>query len=142
MNRFNLRFADVQVGDELPVLALPPVSRLDLALYCGASGDHNPIHVDLDFARAAGMSDVFAQGMLSMAWLARLLTDWVPQERIRRYNVRFTAITQLGDVIHCRGRVIEKIHLQGEACVRLAVSTSNQAGEIRLTGEAWVALPE
>ena len=142
MNRFNLRFADVQVGDELPVLALPPVSRLDLALYCGASGDHNPIHVDLDFARAAGMSDVFAQGMLSMAWLARLLTDWVPQERIRRYSVRFTAITQLGDVIHCRGRVIEKCQLQGEPCVRLAVSTSSQTGEIRLTGEAWVALPE
>jgi acyl dehydratase len=59
--------------------ALPPVSRLGLALYCGASGDHNPIHVDIDFAKAAGMPDVFAHGMLSMAWLGRLLTNWVPQ---------------------------------------------------------------
>ncbi len=62
------------------MLELPPVSRIDLVLYCGASGDHNPIHVDPDFARAAGEPGVFAHGMLSMAWLARLLTDWLPQE--------------------------------------------------------------
>ena len=71
-------FDALQVGDAIPVLELPPVSRLTLALYCGASGDHNPIHVDSDFARSAGMPDVFAHGMLSMAWLGRLLTDWVP----------------------------------------------------------------
>ena len=41
------------VGDALPSLSMPPVSRLTLALYCGASGDHNPLHVDQDFADAA-----------------------------------------------------------------------------------------
>jgi acyl dehydratase len=44
--------------------------RETLALYAGASRDHKPIHVDVDFARAAGMPDVVAHGMLSMAWLA------------------------------------------------------------------------
>ena len=51
------RFDSLQVGDTLPTLQLEPVSRLMLALYCGASGDHNPIHVDLDFARSAGQAD-------------------------------------------------------------------------------------
>ena len=64
------------VGDAIPSLTLPPLSRLTLALYCGASGDHNPIHVDSDFARSAGMPDVFAHGMLSMAWLARVLNPF------------------------------------------------------------------
>lgn len=59
------------MGDTLPVLKLPPVDRKTLALFAGASGDHNPIHIDLDFARRAGLPDVFAQGMLGMAWLAR-----------------------------------------------------------------------
>ncbi len=43
-----------------------PVDRTTLALFAGASGDHNPIHIDIDFARRAGMPDVFAHGML--AW--------------------------------------------------------------------------
>ncbi|MCU1414190.1 MAG: dehydratase, partial [Microbacteriaceae bacterium] len=38
----------IAVGDELPPLALPPISRTTLALFAGASGDHNPIHIDLD----------------------------------------------------------------------------------------------
>ena len=48
-------FAHIQVGDTLPAVHLPPVDRTTLALFAGASGDHNPIHVDSDFARAAGM---------------------------------------------------------------------------------------
>lgn len=47
-------------GTTLPPLRLPPVSRTTLALYAGASGDHNPIHIDLDVARSAGLGDVFA----------------------------------------------------------------------------------
>ncbi|RFC76629.1 MaoC/PaaZ C-terminal domain-containing protein [Streptomyces sp. AcE210] len=76
-------------------LQLPKITRTTLALYAGASGDHNPMHIDLDVARSAGMDDVFAHGMLSMAYLGRLLTANVPQERIRSYSVRFTSITPL-----------------------------------------------
>ena len=77
------RYDDIEVGTALPPLQAEPISRLTLALYCGASGDHNPIHVDIDFARAAGMDDVFAHGMLPMAYLARLVTAWVPQRALR-----------------------------------------------------------
>jgi hypothetical protein len=42
-------FESLKVGDEIPALKIPPVSRHTLALYCGASGDHNPIHVDQDY---------------------------------------------------------------------------------------------
>ena len=136
-----IRFDDVQVGDQLPPLELPPVSRLALALYCGASGDHNPIHVDLDFAHSAGQKDVFAHGMLSMAWLGRLLTDWVPQAALRDFSVRFAAITQLGERIRCTAQVAEKFDTNGERRVRLVVQTANAEGVIKLAGEAVVALP-
>jgi acyl dehydratase len=52
----------LKVGHVLPELKLPPITRYQLALYCGGSGDHNPIHVDIDFAKSAGMKDVFAYG--------------------------------------------------------------------------------
>ena len=77
-NKTLLAFDAVNVGDALPAFDLPPVSRLGLALYCGASGDHNPIHVDIDFAKSAGMPAEFAHCMLSMAWLGRLLTNGDP----------------------------------------------------------------
>jgi len=127
----------LQVGDALPTLALPPISRLTLALYCGASGDHNPIHVDSDFARSAGMDDVFAHGMLSAAWLARVLTNWVPQSAIRSLDIRFAAITQVGERITCSGRVVDK----RDGNVRVQLSTSNSDGIVKLTGEALIAWP-
>src|SRR6218665_3916007 len=65
---------DMQVGDSIPALQLPAISRTTLALYAGASGDHNPIHIDIDFARSAGLDDVFAHGMLSAAYVGRLGT--------------------------------------------------------------------
>ncbi|MET3441140.1 acyl dehydratase [Variovorax paradoxus] len=136
-----LRFDSLQVGDTLPALELEPVSRLMLALYCGASGDHNPIHVDIDFARSAGQADVFAHGMLSMAWLGRLLTNWVPPSALRTYGVRFSAITHVGDRVRCEGRVAEKFETGGERRVRLELSTTDQNGQIKLSGDAVVALP-
>ncbi len=131
---------DVKVGDELPALTLPPVDRTTLALFAGASGDHNPIHIDIDFARRAGMPDVFAHGMLGMAWLTRMLTRWVPQSRLRRIDVRFAGITHLGNAITCRGKVIEIVDAGGERCARVEVSTANQFGQVKIAGEALVAL--
>ena len=128
-------------GDRLPPLELPPITRLALALYCGASGDHNPIHVDSDFAHAAGMPDVFAHGMLSAAWLGRLLTNWVPQSAIRSLDVRFVAITHVGERITCAGKVAEKFEQGGKRCVRLQLATANQDGMTKLAGEALVAWP-
>lgn len=134
-------FDTVQVGDTLPALQLPPVDRKTLALFAGASGDHNAVHIDLDFARHAGMPDVFAQGMLGMAWLGRLLTGWAPQAQLRRFDVRFQGITHLGHAIRCSGRVVEKLQHGGETCMRIEVESRNQYGQPRIAGEALVALP-
>ncbi len=128
------------VGDQLPTVQLPAVNRTTLALFGGASGDHNPIHIDLDFARRAGMPDVFAQGMLGMAWLGRLITQWVPQARLRKYEARFAGITHLGNVITCTGEVVELLQVDGEACARVTLSSTNQFGQNKILGEAIVAL--
>jgi acyl dehydratase len=130
----------IAIGDAMPVLQLAPISRTTLALFAGASGDHNPIHIDIDFARKAGMKDVFAHGMLSMAYLARALTQWVPQQRILSYGVRFAAITHLGDRVQCSGKVVEKLTHAGRPCARIELTAAKATGEVTLAGEALVAL--
>lgn len=131
--------ASLQPGDTLPGLTKPPITRTTLALFAGASNDHNPIHIDVDFARRAGMSDVFAHGMLSMAYLGQLLTNWVPQSAIRKFNVRFGAITHLGDQITCKGTVIETFEEDGETRLRVELAAVDQHGEVKLIGQAVVA---
>lgn len=130
----------IEVGTEIPALELPPISRYTLALYAGASGDHNPIHIDSDFAKAAGMPDVFAHGMLSMAYLGRMLTDWQPQARLRKFGNRFAAITQLQDVITCSGKVVEIIEGDNETLARCEIQAARADGTQTLVGEAVVAL--
>jgi acyl dehydratase len=132
--------SNIRVGEQLPALQLGPVDRTTLALFGGASGDHNPIHIDIDFARRAGMPDVFAQGMLGMAWLGRVITQWIPQGRLRKYDARFAGITHLGNKIACNGEVVELMELDGEACVRIVLKSSNQFGQNKIMGEAIVAL--
>ena len=134
------KFADVSVGSELKPLKLPPVTRHQLALYCGGSGDHNPIHVDIDFARKFGMKDVFAHGMLSMAFLGRQVTSWVPLGAIRKLGTRFTAITWIGDQITVTGKVVGKREEGGQKLVDLEVNCINQNGQPTLQGNATVAL--
>jgi len=136
----NTQVKKMQVGDEMPVLELPPITRTTLALFAGASGDHNPIHIDIDFAHKAGMKDVFAHGMLSMAYLGRALTEWVPQRQILSYGVRFATLTQLGDRVRCSGKVVEKLENAGRPCMRVEISAGTASGGITLAGTALVAL--
>ncbi len=125
-------------GDELPTVTAGKVDRLTLALYAGASGDHNPIHVDSDFAKQAGMPDVFAHGMLIMAWLGRALTEWVEPSELRSYKTRFAAMTQVGETISCRAKVVDKFEMDGETRLRLELTAVNEFGEVKLAAEAVV----
>ncbi|BAX97279.1 MaoC family dehydratase [Mycobacteroides stephanolepidis] len=131
----------ITIGTELPPLQVEAISRLTLALFAGASGDHNPMHVDIDAAKSVGLPDVFSHGMLSMAYLGRLLTGWVPQERIRSYRVRFAAITPVYGAPTCRGRITsigDAADGEQRATIELAVILAD--GTTTLIGDAVVAL--
>src|SRR5688572_19591844 len=100
-----MRPTEVRVGLELPSLLKEPVSRQRLAAYTEASGDFSPHHLDPDVARAQGLDDVVAHGMLSMGYLGQLVSDWAGADRVRRVRARFAALVNLGDVLICRGVV-------------------------------------
>lgn len=134
------KYNEIEIGYKLPQLNIPPISRTTLALFAGASGDHNPIHIDIDVAKKAGMEDVFAQGMLPMAYLGRLLSNWIKQQNIREYSTRFGAITHLGNALICSGIVIEKFENNGEKLVRLELQVKDENDEVKLSGSALVIL--
>lgn len=122
-----------QVGEVLPPQTLPAITRTMLALFAGGSGDHNPLHVDFDFARhEAGMDDVIGHGMFGMALLGRYLTELSDQRAIRDLSVRFLGMTRVGDRLNCSA-VVERIDSDG---VALSLLVTRQDGDSIMTGSA------
>lgn len=126
---------DLAPGAQM-TLGCPRITRTALALYAGASGDHNPVHIDIDACRAVGIEDVFAHGMLSMAYLGRLLTDHWSQERIVSFEVRFSAITPVNSEPTCTGTVTQI----EDGLTHLDLTVTLPDGTVTLTGAAVVRL--
>jgi acyl dehydratase len=108
----SVAWADVEVGTELPSLSVN-LQRVNLVMYAGASGDFNPIHWNQRFARAVGLPDVIAHGMLTMATAGRVVTDWVGDPgAVVEYGVRFTRPVVVPD--DDRGATVEITAAVGE----------------------------
>ncbi len=100
---------ELESGSVLPDLRKPPITKLQLVKYAGASGDYNLIHTDDETARSVGLEGVIAHGMLSMAFLGEYCCWLAGPESVRRLSVRFHEMVRPGDTLTCRGRVKEQI---------------------------------
>ena len=122
----------LQPGDSFEAEVATDLGRAQIAMYAGASGDFNALHVDEAFARASGMPSVFAHGMLTMGVTAKVLTDTVGDGRLLRYGARFVKQVWPGDTLTAVATVTDV--RDGEA--ELEVVTRNQEGEVVLTATA------
>lgn len=79
----------VRPGLELPRRTVH-VDRERLVAYAEASGDHNPIHQDEEFAHSVGLPDVIAHGMWTMGAAVVLVADWAGDPTaVVSYGTRF-----------------------------------------------------
>ena len=131
---------DVSAGDAGPVIS-HPLTRTDLVMYAGASGDFNPMHHDEIAAQQAGLPSVFGHGMFTAGLLATAITNYVGVGHLKSYRVRFTKQTWPGEVLTTHVKVAKKYDEGSESRVDLECSVTNVAGEPKLTGVAVAALP-
>jgi acyl dehydratase len=135
-----LFFEDVTEGDTAPEFT-HELSRTDLVMYAGASGDFNPMHHDEVKAQESGLPSVFGHGMFTMGLLGKALTDYVGVGNLKLYKVRFTKQTWPGEKLTTRVTVAKKYEEHGEHRVDLHCSVVNQEGEAKVAGTAVAALP-
>ena len=128
----------LSAGDNIPDLVIEPITRSTLALYAGASGDHNPMHIDIDFAKQAGMDDVFAHGMLIMAYLGRSITNIISPSNLKSFSVRFCSITNVGDVIICKGKVMKIMNNETKSTIVIGLNAIDKSGDIKINGTATI----
>src|SRR5712671_337245 len=128
-------FENLNTGD---TIAGPKftVSRESIRLFCDASLDYNPLHLDDDY-----MKGNF--GKTNFGLISRMLTDWAyPAGAIhRRLETRWVKPVRPGDTLQPAGIVKSKQVTAKSRWVLIDVMVRNQAGEKVATGEAMVEFP-
>jgi acyl dehydratase len=137
----SLNASELKVGDAREVVIVEDLSRTQIVMYAGASGDYNPLHTDDKFTtEIAGYPSVFAHGMLSMGMTGRVITDWVGDGRLTKYGVRFTKQVWPGDTLTTTATVDAIREEAGVPIADFKVVTKNQDGDDVVSGYASARL--
>ena len=127
----------LSVGDTHTEVVFEDITRTQLVMYAGTSGDYNPLHSDDLFAtKVAGYPGVFAHGMLSMGMTAKMITNYVGDGRLTKYGVRFVKQVWPGDTLTATATVKEVRSEGDNKLVDLDIVTTNQDGDAVITGYA------
>ena len=117
------------------------IAQEQLTLYSHASGDHNPLHLDPEFAASSQFGGVIAHGMLTLAFISEMLTlafgrDWLEGGSLK---VKFKGAAYLGDRVRTWGDVVKVESGPDGLALKCSVGLSNSRGEELITGTASLA---
>lgn len=132
---------ELKVDQKLEPMVKPPITKVQLAQYAGASGDFNPLHLDDDFAKKIGMDGVVAHGMLVMGFLGEYVMKIAGKEaRVANFKMRFGKMTVPGDEIRCSGVVERTYEEDGKRWIALDLTAEKVSGEVVGSGSAILQL--
>ena len=126
---------NIKAGDKMPD-AKNPVGKYLPIYYAGASGDFNPIHIDPEFGKMAGLGGNILQGLCTMGFVAKACTDWAGDPAaLKRLRVRFAKPVYPGDTVAVHGQVRE-ITQDGVVVCDMNATTKNGEVEVISQGMA------
>ena len=131
-----VRYADVEVGAELPPLAIP-LTRTVVVSTAIASRDYQDVHHDPTLAQERGSKDIFMNILTTNGFVGRFITDWAgPDATIKKVAIRLGVPNYPGDTMTITGHVSGK----EDGVVEVALRGANSLGD-HVTGTVRVALP-
>ena len=140
-------FESLEPGDTIdgPTFA---VSRESIRLFCDASLDYNPLHLDDDYMKGdfgrTNFGGIIMHGMTNFGLITRMITDWAYRAGAihRRLETRWVKPVRPGDTIRPAGIVTSKQTTANSCWVLIDVMVRNQTGDKVATGEAMVEFPQ
>lgn len=100
------------------------------------------VHWDQARAVEVGFPAPYDYGQMRSDWLVHLVTNWMGDDAwLCRLSVRTTAFNFHGDTTYCEGRVVDKRLENGMHVAELALTGTNQRGQVTVEGTALVSLP-
>ena len=117
------------------------ITETDVYLFAGISGDFNPLHLNEEYAKQTRFGARIAHGALPQSLIAPVMGMQLPGMGtiLVEVTTRFRAPTYFGDTITATARVAEK--LEDKKWVKMALTWTNQRGEVIAEGEAVVIPP-
>ena len=134
----------VEIGRDI---ALPVIEKMiskdQITRYADASGDHNPLHLDPEFASNSQFGGIIAHGMLTLAFISEMLTRAFGQSWLEtgKLKVRLKAPAYPGDKVRTWGKVTKEDVREGKRMVVCAIGLSDSNGREMITGDATLFLP-
>ena len=127
------------VGQALPPLTLR-VTQEHVHRYAEASGDHNPLHLDAEFATTTEFGRPIAHGMLALSLIGELIVRSFGQPSLRggALRARFKGPVYVGEEVSVHGQVTRELEETGHRCLECAVALTNSKGEDVVTVVATV----
>ncbi|WP_261567210.1 MaoC/PaaZ C-terminal domain-containing protein [Frankia gtarii] len=130
---------ELGIGGTHTQLLVEELTRTQIVMYAGASGDYNPLHTDEVYAtKIAGFPSVLAHGQLTMGLTARLVTSWLDDAVLTAFGVRFSRQVWPGDTLTGTVTVTAVGEQDGRPTAELMLITTNQEDQTVVSGYARV----
>ncbi|HYB82196.1 MAG TPA: MaoC family dehydratase [Mycobacterium sp.] len=135
-----LKWADIEVGDEVTPLEIPITTTMIVAGAI-ASRDFMPVHHDRDYANKQGSPNLFMNILTTNGYCVRFLTDWAgPEAMVKNLSIRLGVPCFPDDPLRFTGSVTKKTPGQdGENFVEVTFKGSNSLGD-HVSGTAVLSL--
>ncbi|MDX9872384.1 MAG: MaoC family dehydratase [Clostridia bacterium] len=134
----SFKYEELEVGQKASIDKL--ITDEVVMAFAAVTEDHNPIHVDDEFAKNSIFKERIAHGMLLAGLFSAVLGTHLPGVNTiyLKQTMEFLAPVRLGDIITAEVEVAEKMEKQK---VRLFTTARNQKGEMVAKGEALIKKP-
>jgi 3-hydroxybutyryl-CoA dehydratase len=131
-------FEDLEIG--MTDVYSRTITESDIVLFCGISGDTNPIHLNRDYAARTRFRGPIAHGMLSASLISTVLGTKLPGPGVIyvSQNCRFRAPVRAGDTVVARATVTG---LMVEKRFAWLETTCQVGAKVVIDGEAVVMVP-
>ncbi|HKO73126.1 MAG TPA: MaoC family dehydratase [Bradyrhizobium sp.] len=142
----SVAFESLRAGDSIEGPKFP-VSRESIRLFCDASLDYNPLHLDDEYMEGnfgkTNFGGIIMHGMNNFGLISRMITDWAYAAGAihRRLETRWIKPVRPGDIIQPVGTIRSKQATAKSHWVLIDVTVCNQTGEKVASGEAMVEFP-
>ena len=113
-----------QVGDQFTHVR--ECDRYRPIYYAAAGGDFNPIHIDAEAGKAAGLGGAILQGLCTMGWAVEAFVNYLGDPgKVSKVKVRFSRPVMVGDTITIEGKVVAL----ADGKLTAELSAKNQKGD-------------
>ncbi|MHA2299098.1 MAG: MaoC family dehydratase [Candidatus Hodarchaeales archaeon] len=126
------KYSELKIGQKASLVRT--ISEEDIQQFAEISGDHNPIHLDEDYARTTIFEGRIAHGILTAAFISTVIANQLPGSIYLRQTMNFKKPVRIGDTITVKVEVTAKNDEKQR--IKLATRVFNQKEQLVLDGEA------